>query len=153
MSCAANIMGPWVLEAMDCSADYRTMDDIVKDENGDPVMVKVKGWVDGEEQEFDVPKRIVRYEKREHYVMQQSRQLVQISSFSEDVGETTSGFTWTVGAGPNGPIQLSYVSASKTWTCSRDALKKDTMEVATYQQEQTWEWYSAWVKVDPSAFA
>ncbi len=145
MGATARITEPWELDDIDCTESYRSVEETVRDDAGNPVLIDAE---DETGATVKVPKKVLRYEKRKHYVVKMQRKLVSVTSYSEDTGKLQTAFTWLTGPDTN----LNYASSGKKWKCTRDALNKSQIETGAYVNEQTWEFYSAWEKVDKDEF-
>jgi hypothetical protein len=178
MGLDATITEPWELVDIDCTEAYRSVEETVRDKDGNPVMVTPDedwkpvsketpeeppeetpeegegegegegGEEEEEEEEPKIPKRVLRYEKRKHYVLKIKRKLVSLIAYGEAIGKTEIAFHFLVAS----DRLLNYASTGKIWRCTRDAVGVQELYTGECVQEQTWEYFGPWESVDKDAF-
>lgn len=87
-------------------------------------------------------------QKRDHWTVSLSQQVVGLTAFAPSVGSTTNNFTYAVGGGST----LTYTATGKTFHCTRDNLVSLDMAIGEFREEQVWEWFGEWEDVDPEDF-
>lgn len=122
MSVSAIHSENWYLEGFDPTIEYQTA---TPSSGGDPVL-----------------------QSREHYVITQSRKLVKVTGFDEEVGTSKTSFQWYMG----GSVSLFKSSTGTKYICSSDKLQIVNLITGEAKQTQVWEHYTEWEDVDMDDF-
>lgn len=134
----------WKLNQLDATETFRTVEDIARDAEGNPILIASPDAA-GEK----IEKKVIRYEKRKHYVLNISRKLIGLTAIGDSTGAMISSFSVQIGA-PS--TTLTYTDTGKKWRCTRDHLVEDKLVVGGFLQEQQWEYYSPWEEADLDEF-
>ena len=118
MGVIAAIVEPWRLVSND--VQLRTIKHIARDTEEK----KVRGWL----------------EQADHSVVVQRRQFVWMTAFSDDAGETSTIFTWYIGAGITHTwMKVGMISPADKYVCTRDRIEIEDYVNGVGWEEQVWE--------------
>jgi len=84
------------------------------------------------------------YKIREHYMISISRKFVQMTAFYEQVGTSTTSFSFMTGGGASS----SYSSTGRKWMCTKDKIKIVDTITGEGLESQVWEQFSEEVDLE-----
>jgi hypothetical protein len=84
------------------------------------------------------------YMIREHYILSQTRQFVQMTAFYEETGDLKTSFAYKTGGG----AAAAYASIGRKWMCTKDKTAITDTITGDGSEEQVWEHFSEEVELE-----